>query len=132
AAFATRHRLFLGGTVALPYGIRLNPFMVASSGVPFDITTGHDLNGDSIFNDRPSFATDLSRPSVVVTHLGTFDTLPLPGQPLVPINYGTSDPRLTINLPLSKSFALYNPKSHHPCRSHAAPGVQGGPGGGRG
>ena len=132
AAFATRHRLFLGGTVALPYGIRLNPFMVASSGVPFDITTGHDLNGDSIFNDRPAFATDLSRPSVVVTHLGTFDTLPLPGQPLVPINYGTSDPRFTMNLRVSKTFGLGSRKAENGGRSDAGPGGPGGPGGGRG
>src|SRR5207248_5605218 len=104
ASFATRHRLFLGGTVALPYAFRLNPFIVASSGVPFNITLGQDLNGDSIYNDRPTLATDLSRPSVVATHFGTFDTQPIPGQALVPINYGTSEARFTMNLRLSKTF----------------------------
>ena len=129
AAFATRHRLFLGGTIALPYGMRLNPFMVASSGVPFNITIGQDLNGDSIFNDRPTFATDLSRPSVVVTQLGKFDTLPLPGQPLIPINYGTSDPRFTMNLRVSKTFGLGSRKAENGGRPDGGPGGPGGPGG---
>ena len=56
AAFDTRHRLFLGGSFSLPKGIRLSPFMMANSGPPFNITTGQDNNGDSIFNDRPAFA----------------------------------------------------------------------------
>jgi hypothetical protein len=110
ASFATRHRLFLGGTVALPYAVRLNPFLVVSSGVPFNITTGQDINGDSIYNDRPAFATDLERPSVVVTRLGAFDTQPIPGQALVPINYGTGNGRFTMNLRLSKTFGLGSKK----------------------
>src|SRR5580765_5687127 len=55
AAFDVRHRLFFGGTVSLPHSFRVSPFMVANSGAPFNIITGQDLNGDSIFNDRPSF-----------------------------------------------------------------------------
>ena len=55
-AYDVRNRLFVGGTIALPRGFRLNPFMVASSGIPFNITLGQDYNGDSIFNDRPTFA----------------------------------------------------------------------------
>ena len=56
AAFDIRNRLFLGGSTGLPYGIRLSPFLVASTGSPFNISSPYDLNGDSIFNDRPSFA----------------------------------------------------------------------------
>ena len=56
AAFDVRHRLFLGGSFSLPKGIRLSPFMMANSGSPFNITTGQDNNGDSIFNDRPAYA----------------------------------------------------------------------------
>jgi hypothetical protein len=56
AAFDVRHRLFLGGSFALPKGFRLSPFMITSSGAPFNIIVGQDLNGDSIFNDRPAFA----------------------------------------------------------------------------
>src|SRR5205085_3731157 len=52
-----RHRLFIGGTIsALPWGIRLNPLVTINSGRPFNITTGRDLNGDTLFTDRPAFA----------------------------------------------------------------------------
>lgn len=129
ASFAIRHRLFLGGTVALPYAFRLNPFIVASSGVPFNITLGQDLNGDSIYNDRPTFATDLSRPSIVATHFGTFDTQPIPGQTLVPINYGTSGARFTMNLRVSKTFGLGSRKPEAAARTAGGPGGPGGPGG---
>ena len=57
ASFDTRHRLFFGGTIALPYAFRLSPFMIASSGSPFNITSANDLNGDSVFNDRPGFVS---------------------------------------------------------------------------
>ncbi len=57
AMFDVRQRLFLGGSYVTPkWGIRISPFMLAFSGPPFNITTSQDLNGDSIFNDRPSFA----------------------------------------------------------------------------
>src|SRR6266436_4760031 len=52
ASFDIRHRLFFGGTMGLPYAFRLSPFLVAQSGVPFNITTGQDLYQDSIFNTR--------------------------------------------------------------------------------
>ncbi len=57
ASFDVRNRLFLAGTASLAHNIRISPFVIANSGAPFNITTGHDNNGDSFFNDRPSFAT---------------------------------------------------------------------------
>jgi hypothetical protein len=78
ATFDVHHRVFFGGTVALPHGFRVSPFMVANSGAPFNITIGRDVNNDSLFNARPAFATDLSRPSVVETDFGAFDTSPTP------------------------------------------------------
>lgn len=66
-----RLRFFLGGAInALPWGIRLNPFVTANSGRPFNITIGRDLNGDTLFTERPAFATDLTRASVRVTRFG--------------------------------------------------------------
>ena len=57
ASFDVRHRLFVGGSFGVPWGIRLNPFIIASSGRPFNITTGGvDRNGDAQFTERPSFA----------------------------------------------------------------------------
>ena len=105
-AFDVHQRVFLGGTVAMPRGFRLSPFLVATSAVPFNITLGQDYNGDSIFNDRSTFATDLSSPSVVVTRYGAFDTQPKPGQTVVPPYYGRGPARFSLNLRLSKTFGF--------------------------
>jgi hypothetical protein len=80
--------------------------MVATSGGPFNITSGRDLNGDSLFNDRPAWATDLSRSSVVRTSYGLFDTDPMPGQTIISRNIGSSPGRFIVNLRLSKSFGF--------------------------
>lgn len=54
AAMDRRHFAFIGGTINLPLGLRLSPFVTASSGSPFNITTGADNNGDTEINDRPA------------------------------------------------------------------------------
>ena len=121
-----RHRLFIGGSInALPWGIRLNPLITINSGRPFNITTGRDTNGDTLFTERPAFATDLSKPGVVVTRFGAFDPNPAPGQALIPRNYGTSPSFFNVNLRASKTFSFGEVKS-------AAGGAQGGGRGGRG
>jgi hypothetical protein len=107
SAFDIRHRVFFGGTIGLPYAFRLSPFMIASSGSPYNITTGQDLNGDSIFNDRPAIASSNSIPSNVVTNrFGSFDVVPQPGEALVPINDLTGPGRFSLNVRLSKSFGF--------------------------
>jgi hypothetical protein len=106
ARFDVLQRFFTGGSIDLPFGFRIAPFLVASSGSPFDILVGQDLNGDSLFNDRPAFAADLSRPSVVKTAYGTFDTLPLPGQTIIPRNYGNGPGQLNLNVHLTKIFSF--------------------------
>jgi hypothetical protein len=123
SAFDIRHRLFFGGTIGLPYAFRLSPFMMASSGTPYNVTTGQDLNGDSIFNDRPSFAGPNSIPANVVTNrFGSFDVAPQPADPRVPVNYLTGPGRLSLNVRLSKSFGFGK-------KTEATNTLGGGPGG---
>jgi hypothetical protein len=123
APFDVRHRLFFGGTVGLPHNFRLSPFLVAQSGVPFNITAGKDLNGDSIFNDRPAFATSQSLSQNVVTNkYGSFDLIPHSGETIVPVDSLTSAGRFTLNLRLSKTFGFGAKKE--------ATATGGGPGGG--
>jgi len=106
AGFDIRHRVMMGGAVAAPFGLRLNPIVELSSAPPFNITTGRDLNGDSVFTDRPAFATDLTRPSVRATPWGTFDLAPLPGQTIIPRNYGTAYGTVSINMRLSRTWGF--------------------------
>ena len=99
-----RQRLFFGAFFNVFHGINGGPFLIANSSTPFNIVVGQDLNGDGQFNDRPSFATDLTRSSVVRTKYGNFDTLPIAGQKIIPINYANGPGYLLLNLDLNKSF----------------------------
>jgi hypothetical protein len=101
-----RHTVTAGGSVQLPYAIHSWGYVQASSGAPFDILVGQDLNGDSQFNDRPAFATNLTRASVVATRWGTFDTNPSAGQTIIPRNYGQGPGLFLVNLAMGKSFAV--------------------------
>jgi hypothetical protein len=126
ASFDVRNRFLLGGTFSLPYAFRLSPFIIADSGTPFNIIVGQDLNGDSIFNDRPALASTAGPGGqVYVTPYGTFNSVPLPGQTITPINYGNGPALFSLNLRLSKTIGL-GPK----VQSHSASGRGGGPGGG--
>ena len=106
AGFDVRHRVQFSGSFAFPWGVRLSPMLTATSTRPFNITIGRDLNGDTIFNDRPAFATDLTRPSVVRTPFGIFDTGPISGQTIVPRNYGIGTGLVGLNVRIAKTFKL--------------------------
>jgi hypothetical protein len=49
-----RHRLGLFGNLEFPYNLRLGVNLRVESAGPYNITTGFDDNGDTIFNDRPA------------------------------------------------------------------------------
>lgn len=103
ASFDVRHRAFLFGNVSLPYAISLSPFVIINSGDPYNLTTGQDINGDSIFNDRPWFAT--TGAGVVCTSRVSFSaTQTSLGE--VPINYCTGPANASLNLRLSKTIGF--------------------------
>jgi len=101
-----RHRFFLTGSFRTRWGISLNPFLIVSSGTPFNITIGRDLNGDTLFTDRPAFATDLTKPGVVITKFGAFDPNPTPGAQIIPRNFGRGPGSLIANLRVSKTWSF--------------------------
>jgi len=103
SAFDIRNRVFMGGTMGLPRGFRLSPFMIVSSGIPFNITTGQDLYQDNVFNTRPSFATCAP---ATLTKFGCFDATPAAGYTPIPINYGEGPGRFTLNVRVSKTFGF--------------------------
>jgi hypothetical protein len=123
-----RNRLFIGGTIGLPYAFRLSPFVIAQSGAPFNVTTGQDNNGDSIFNDRPAFGTGCgpgAPANLVSTKLGCFNVAPVFGDTIVPYGSGLSPGRFSFNLRASKSFGFGAKKE-----GTANAGLGGGPQGG--
>ena len=128
-----RHRFVLTGNFRAPWGVSLSPFFVVSSGTPFNITIGRDLNGDKLFTDRPAFATDLSKPGVVITSFGAFDTNPAVGAQLIPRNFGQGPGSMIANLRVSKSFA-FGPERRAASAQRSGQGNrgEGGPRGGMG
>lgn len=143
APFDMRSRLFFGGNVGLPHGFRLAPFMLFFTGNPFNITTGTDLNDDSIFNDRPAFDSGIAGHTVVTPPgFPAFDITPSPGQQLIPVNFGNGPSQFTFNLRVSKSIGI-GPKLEaapndqqqsgdrpHGPEAHGGGRPGGGPGGG--
>ena len=136
-SFDTRSRLFFGGSFALPFNFRLSPFMIASSGGPFNLSTTNDLNNDSIFNDRPGVVSTATCPTTVTptppsttycTPLGTFNAAPAAGDRITPINYATGPSHFVLNLRLTKTFG-FGPKV---TKAAGNQGQGGGPGGGGG
>jgi hypothetical protein len=106
ASTDVRHRFVLTGNFRAPWGVSLSPFFIVSSGQPFNITIGRDLNSDTVFADRPAFATDLTKPGVVITRFGVFDTNPAAGAQIIPRNFGQGPGLMIANLRVSKSFAF--------------------------
>ena len=132
ASFDIRHRLFLGGSLGLPYLIRLSPFMVVWSGAPFSIMSPIDENGDFQYNDRPGFVSSTTCPAntapqgtIYCTQLGTFDASG--AGKIVPINSETGPVHFALNLRFTKTFGI-GPKLKSATRNQG----QGGPGGGGG
>ena len=101
-----RHRFTLFGSFRAPWGVSLSPLLQVSSGSPFNITIGRDLNGDTLFTERPAFATDLTKPGVVITKFGAFDTNPAAGAQIIPRNFGQGPGLVIANLRVSKTFGF--------------------------
>ncbi|HYX27828.1 MAG TPA: carboxypeptidase regulatory-like domain-containing protein [Pyrinomonadaceae bacterium] len=121
-----RHRFNFQGSFETKWGIGFFPLVIAQSGAPFNITTGLDNNGDSLFIDRPAFATDLTRASVRRTPFGNFDLLPLPGAQIVPRNYGNGPSYFSVNFRIAKTFG-FGSVAAPPARRQSAAQGKGGP-----
>ena len=93
--------------IIFPFGFSGFLFANAAGGTPFNITTGADLNGDTIYNDRPAFATSPTANSIIYkTPFGTFDANPQPGEQTIPIDYGNSPNFFFIEAHLGKEFKI--------------------------
>jgi len=100
-----RHNLFLFGSINVPFGISLSPFIIAGSGTPFNITLGRDLNGDSIFNDRPTFG-QLKSACEQNGLTKSFCSGANESNEIIPRNFGRGPASITANLRISKTFGF--------------------------
>jgi hypothetical protein len=146
AGFVTRNSLFMMSTYNGPWKIRFNPFIIAQSGRPYNITLPTDPLSN-LFNQRPAYASSASEcaanpaattPSQYVqTAFGCLDTIPIASETLLPINLGSGPAALAVNMRISRGFGI-GPKlasaqdnAGGPPPGGPPPGVgRGGPGGG--
>ena len=120
AGFNHRQFSVIYGSVTLPYKFTASPFLLAQSGAPYNITTGTDVNGDSLYNDRPSFS---SLPTSC-TDKNSFVTPTSTGYTPIPINYCTSPGNFTLNMRIARTFG-FGPKTG-PAAGRNGQGGQGG------
>ncbi len=101
-----RHRFILGGNITVPWGVSFSPFIIASTGRPFNITRGTDLNSDTLFTERPTFGELRDRCSVLhltssFCNIGNNDP-----NSILPRNYAEGPGAFVVNLRVSKNFGF--------------------------
>lgn len=106
AATDVRHRMTVGGSINLKGAVRISPFVVMQSGAPFDITTGNDPYGTTLFNARPGIATDLGKPGLIYTSYGLLDPNPGPAATILSRNYGRGPGQYNLNLRIAKTIGF--------------------------
>jgi len=99
-----RHRVFSTAQLNLPWDVSLSSHLEAASGLPYNITTGFDNNGDGIINDRPS-VTGPGDPLRILTAFGPLTSLTIEGN--IPRNLGTMPATVHLDLRLSRRFVLH-------------------------
>lgn len=103
-----RHRFVMVGSFTLPWRFNLNPFVIISSGTPFNIVSGSDTNRDSQFTERPTYAQlntkcdELGLTNSFCDISGIAD----PANTIIPRNYGRGPGSVSFNMSLSKTFGF--------------------------
>jgi hypothetical protein len=104
-----RHRFVMSGTFRVPWGITLSPLIFVSSGRPFNIFLGRDLNNDTINNERPAFApagANCNDPIIRCTPFGNFKLVPGPGDVIIPRNFAEGPGSTSVNVRVSKTWSF--------------------------
>ena len=112
AYFVARNTVFVIANYLGPWGIRFNPFLLARSGHPFNITLPNDPYGDTFLVHRPGLASasdcTVNSTRYKQTTYGCLDTEPTlsPGEALIQNNAGNGPSAVAFNLRISKEFAV--------------------------
>jgi hypothetical protein len=101
-----RHRILFGGTINAKWNLRFNPLISFQTGAPFDITTGNDPYGTTLFTARPGVDADRSKPGLIQTPYGLLDPNPTPGEQILPRNSGRGPFQIQTNLRVTKTWAF--------------------------
>ncbi|MBV9403910.1 MAG: TonB-dependent receptor, partial [Acidobacteriaceae bacterium] len=134
------HNFFLGGSISGPWGLRFSPFLIAHSGIPFNVTTGTDLYLTGAVNPtaRPAVTSDAAT-IYGVPVAGEYNPQPLVPAPgtsdMIERNAGIGPNYFGLNLRVSKTWGFGTTKFKGPsggARAGGGGGPRGGGGGGFG
>jgi hypothetical protein len=108
-----RQRFLIGTSLPLPLRFSIAPFFFASSGTPYNITTGYDTLGSGFATERPALVA--AAPSacnsgdlVYAAGFGCFNLNPGPGAPTIGRNYGRGPVTVNLSLRLSRTWSFGN------------------------
>jgi hypothetical protein len=138
-----RNRVVIGTSLPLPWQLSISPFLIMSSGTPYNITTGIDTLDTGVAAERPSLNANQSAASCTGTNFkyeagyGCFNLNPAPGT-AIGRNTGVGPGNETLMLRLARTWAFGAkseggmPQGGGPPMGGPPPGGGGGGGGPRG
>ena len=134
SSFDIRHFFIVGGSFGLPWNVKASPFIIANSGRPFNITTGLDTNGDSIFAERPTYSAVNARCQELnlTNSFCDISGISNPDTTIIPRNYGSGPSSFTVNLRLDKTFGFGKAPQRTAATTSTQDETTAGIGGGRG
>ncbi len=97
------HNAFAVIIYSLPFHIASTTNLSLASGMPYDVTTGFDNNGDGVFNDRPALATAPGA-GIYPTRFGLLNNNTVNGN--LTRNIGTMPATVHLDLSLSREFKM--------------------------
>jgi hypothetical protein len=101
-----------------PLGLRFSNFLFTHSGIPYNIALSSDLNNDSFYNDRPSYAPPGAAAggssgginnSYIQTQFGLLDINPQAGEATIPVDLATGPAFVADNIRVARTFG-FGPK----------------------
>jgi hypothetical protein len=129
-----RNMFTIGGNITLPWQFSVSPFIIATSGRPFNIIRGIDFNGDTLLTERPTFGELGARCSALNLNAPWCNVSGFDPNAIIPRNFGEGPGSFVANLRVSKNFGFggKNEATAGNQRGGGGGGNRGGGGGGRG
>jgi hypothetical protein len=106
-----RHRVVFGGSINTKWNLRFNPLVTYLTGAPFNITTGGDPFGTTLYTARPGIGADPSKPGLIQTPYGLLDPNPTPGEKILGRNSGRGPFQVLANLRVTKTWGFGGEKA---------------------
>jgi hypothetical protein len=130
-----RHKMAVGGTIPMAWKIDIGPFVVANSGVPYNITTGLDPYSTGFPEARPALLTGAGAGNcqggglMYESGFGCFNLKPSPGMQTIGRNFGVGPGNWNLGLRVSRTWAFGREGHSGPTAATDASSSHGGGGG---